>query len=149
MCSQKCHNNVWNSRPPLLYISIPFCLPQHFWYTTLSCVTSPTVPPPHFYKQEEAIFVPLKKENWYLVSHRAFGYWRQWRTDVTWSHVSLVLNVRRRGWRQRCVGTIWWSLWAGGGGWERPQLWRRSGTDCGGEVIHHRHTRLTSCNSAP
>lgn len=49
------------------------------------------------------------------------------------SHVALSLAfICRWGWRQRCLGPIWWSLWARRGGPERPQLWRSSGNNCGG-----------------
>lgn len=141
---KKCHNNTWNSSPcPPFYTSPSVCL------STFLC-NLPYCPTSLFLQTRRSYLCSfLNKENRYLVSRRAFGYWRQWQTDVTWFHVSVVLNVRRRGRRQRCVGTIWWSLRAGGGGWERPQLWRRSGTDRGDEVIHHHHTWVTSCNSAP
>lgn len=45
---------------------------------------------------------------------------------LTW----LLTFICRRGWRQRCVGPIWWSLWTRGGRPERPQLRRSSGTAC-------------------
>lgn len=38
--------------------------------------------------------------------------------------------VSRWGWRKRCMGQIWWSLWTRGSRWKRPQLWWRSGNCC-------------------